>query len=97
MPSEVGGSGRRPTTSGRTATAPPSRCVMLSATSALTNPVTDLLTVGECATLAGIKPATWRAYVTRGQAPQPAQHISRTPLWDRDQVQAWASSRKRKP
>jgi len=55
----------------------------------------DLLTVGECATLAGIKPATWRAYVARGQAPKPAQHISRTPLWDRAEVQAWASSRKR--
>ena len=55
----------------------------------------DLLTVGECANLAHIKPATWRAYVTRRQAPQPAQHISRTPLWDRAEVQQWADNRKR--
>ena len=57
--------------------------------------MTDLLTVGDCAKLAGIKPATWRAYVARSQAPPPAQHISRTPLWDRAEVQHWADNRKR--
>ena len=55
-----------------------------------------MLTVAECAILAGVKPSTWRAYVARGQAPKPSQHISRTPLWDRGEVQAWANNRKGK-
>lgn len=36
-----------------------------------------------------ITASTWRAYVARGQAPAPAVHISRTPLWDRAEVIAW--------
>lgn len=27
--------------------------------------------------------STWSAYVARGQAPRPARHVQRTPLWDR--------------
>ncbi len=54
----------------------------------------DLLTVADVLTLLTelgrpISASTWRAYVARGQAPAPAAHISRTPLWDRAEVIAW--------
>ena len=37
-----------------------------------------------------ISPSTWTSYVARGQAPKPARYVSRTPLWDLDQVKAFA-------
>lgn len=36
-----------------------------------------------------ITPATWRSYVGRSQAPAPARHVGRTPLWDMDDIDAW--------
>lgn len=52
------------------------------------------LTASQAATLAGIKPGTWRAYVSRGQAPGPVEHLDgRTPLWDRAEVEAWIARR----
>ncbi|MFJ3201039.1 helix-turn-helix transcriptional regulator [Streptomyces sp. NPDC086989] len=30
--------------------------------------------------------STWSAYVARGQAPKPARHVERTPLWDRADI-----------
>lgn len=36
-----------------------------------------------------ISASTWRAYVARGEAPAPVEHVGRTPLWDRAQVIAW--------
>lgn len=30
--------------------------------------------------------STWSAYVARGQAPRPARHVQRTPLWDRTDI-----------
>lgn len=56
----------------------------------------DLLTVAEVLALLAergrtITASTWRAYVARGQAPAPARRISRTPLWDRADVLAWAT------
>jgi hypothetical protein len=36
-----------------------------------------------------IKPSTWRAYVTREQAPQPIRHVGRTPLWDSADIVAF--------
>ncbi|MGW7331221.1 hypothetical protein ACWGIU_22020 [Streptomyces sp. NPDC054840] len=30
--------------------------------------------------------STWSAYVARGQAPKPARHVNRTPLWDRADI-----------
>ncbi|MFI5621537.1 hypothetical protein [Streptomyces sp. NPDC051567] len=30
--------------------------------------------------------STWSAYVARGQAPRPARHVERTPLWDRADI-----------
>lgn len=55
----------------------------------------DRLTVAQVAALAGVKPSTWRAYVSRGQAPAPVAHLdARTPLWDRVEVEAWAAGRR---
>lgn len=36
-----------------------------------------------------IAPSTWSSYVARGQAPKPARHVQRTPLWDRADLDAW--------
>lgn len=36
-----------------------------------------------------IAPSTWSSYVARGQAPKPARTVSRTPLWDRADIDAW--------
>jgi hypothetical protein len=33
--------------------------------------------------------STWSAYVARGQAPSPARRIQRTPLWEREDIDAW--------
>lgn len=30
--------------------------------------------------------STWSSYVARGQAPKPARHVERTPLWDRADI-----------
>lgn len=35
--------------------------------------------------------STWSAYVARGQAPKPARHVQRTPLWDRADIDAFLS------
>ena len=35
-----------------------------------------------------IAPSTWRAYVSRGQAPQPVTRVGREPLWDVEMVEA---------
>lgn len=48
---------------------------------------------GEAAAIAGVAPDTWSAYVARDQAPKPARHVGRTPLWDEDEVRQWASKR----
>jgi hypothetical protein len=36
-----------------------------------------------------IGPSTWSSYVARGQAPKPARHVQRTPLWERADIDAW--------
>jgi hypothetical protein len=44
----------------------------------------------------GIKGATWRAYVARGQAPEPDGHYdARTPFWSAETVDRWKASRPR--
>lgn len=53
----------------------------------------ERITGYQAAKIAGVTPSTWRAYVSRGQAPQPVQQVGRTPLWDRTQVDAWQKSR----
>lgn len=34
---------------------------------------------------------TWRGYVHRGEAPGPARHVGRTPLWDEAEIRDWAA------
>jgi hypothetical protein len=36
-----------------------------------------------------ITAATWRAYVSRDQAPRPTEYVSRTPLWDAVAIEEW--------
>ncbi|MEV8523106.1 hypothetical protein AB0451_02960 [Streptomyces sp. NPDC052000] len=36
-----------------------------------------------------IAPSTWTGYVARNQAPKPARYVSRTPLWDRADIDAY--------
>jgi hypothetical protein len=47
-------------------------------------------TAAQCADAWGIKPRTWHGYVGRDQAPKPARHVGRTPLWDADTVRAYS-------
>ncbi len=51
------------------------------------------ITRDDAAKIAGVTPDTFSSYVARGQAPAPAKHIGRTPLWDERKVQAWADGR----
>lgn len=48
-------------------------------------------TADECARAWGIKPATWRAYVATGRAPQPLPGYDdhRRRLWDAERVRSW--------
>lgn len=43
----------------------------------------------QCADAWGVKPATWRSYVNRGQAPAPTRRVGSTPVWDPAEVLAW--------
>ncbi len=40
-----------------------------------------------------IAPATFRSYVSRGQAPAAAVRIGREPLWQRSAINAWLRER----
>lgn len=54
----------------------------------------DRLTTAQVCTLLGIKPATWRAYVSRGQAPKAdGQFDARTPYWERKTIEAWKATK----
>lgn len=57
----------------------------------------NLLTVAEVCQRLGIAPSTWRAYVARGQAPQPDRRIGREPLWSPRTIERWQASRPRVP
>lgn len=61
----------------------------MSATLRLMKP-SDKLTTSDVAEQLGIAPVTWRAYVSRGQAPPPDGHIDkRTPYWLASTIEAW--------
>lgn len=51
------------------------------------------LTVEECAERVGLRPSTFRAYVTRGLAPKPDGHVGRTPWWAPSTIATWNRSR----
>lgn len=55
--------------------------------------MTDRITATECAAIAGVALRTWHAYAARGRAPEPVEHVGRTPLWDRAAVIAWQEGR----
>ena len=56
--------------------------------------VTDKLTTAQVAEAIGIKPATFRAYVSRGQAPEPdGWHDARTPWWFAATIHEWNAKR----
>jgi hypothetical protein len=42
--------------------------------------MTSVPTTGAAA-IAGVEPKTWSAYVARGQAPAPEDHVGREPVW----------------
>jgi hypothetical protein len=42
-----------------------------------------------------IAPSTWRAYVSRHQAPQPVTRVGREPLWDVEMVEEWLVGRRK--
>ena len=55
----------------------------------------ERLTVPQVAALLGVTTSTWRAYVTRGQAPEPdGRHSVRVPWWWRSRIEQWQASRK---
>jgi hypothetical protein len=49
----------------------------------------------DAAARVGLKPATWRAYVARGQAPEPdgREEVSGTPWWWPTTLDAWMALR----
>lgn len=62
--------------------------------------VDRLLTANEVAEAVGIKPDTWRSYVTRGFAPQPDDRDEGRPVnlqihrWRTSTIAVWQASRK---
>lgn len=52
--------------------------------------VEQVLVYLEAATHRTIKPGTWRAYVTRGDAPAPVRRVGNTPLWSGQDIAAYA-------
>jgi len=51
------------------------------------------LTTAQCAARAGIKPATWRSYVHRGQAPPARGGTATMPLWEDTEVELFLAHR----
>lgn len=46
--------------------------------------------------LLGIKPKTWTAYVSRGQAPKPDWIVEGKPLWRLHTIKEWQGQRPNK-
>jgi hypothetical protein len=55
--------------------------------------VTNRLTAREAADLAGVRPHTWDAYVTRGYAPEPDGKFGNQRYWLRSTVENWLRNR----
>ena len=47
----------------------------------------------EAASLAGVRPATWRKMVSDGQAPAPDGRIGASPWWHESTITAWLADR----
>lgn len=56
-------------------------------------------TAQECADFLNVQLRTWHSYVKRpgikNPTPPPVRHVGRTPVWDADEVRAWADRRYR--
>jgi predicted DNA-binding transcriptional regulator AlpA len=46
------------------------------------------------AALLGVAEPTVRAYLARRQMPEPLVRLGRTPVWSRDQIEAWQATRR---
>ncbi|OAK53827.1 helix-turn-helix transcriptional regulator [Rhodococcoides kyotonense] len=53
----------------------------------------EVLALIEDKTGKAMAPKTWTSYVSRGQAPKPARHLSRTPLFAREDIEHWIANR----
>lgn len=53
----------------------------------------ELILRSEAAAIVGVAPSTFSAYVSRGQAPRPVDHVGSTPRWDAEEVREWARTR----
>ena len=56
----------------------------------------DWLTTSDVATVLGVSQSTVRAYLARGQMPDPDQRIGHMPLWKPETISIWRAAR-RKP
>jgi predicted DNA-binding transcriptional regulator AlpA len=54
------------------------------------------LTRDQVAEILGIKPDTLSGMVTRGQVPQPDEHVGRTPRWSLATIDAYLTERAEK-
>jgi hypothetical protein len=56
-----------------------------------------LLGLDDVAVAAGVKPATVRAYLHRGQMPDPVSRAGGSPVWTRPTIEAWLAGRRVRP
>lgn len=63
----------------------------------MTTDPSDLWSVADVATLAGVTAGTIRGYVSRGQMPAPAGRIGRAPYWDAATIRPWLATRPTTP
>ena len=54
-------------------------------------PIPSLVGLAEVAELLSVTKRTASAYTTRDDFPAPVQRLAATPVWRRDEVQAWAA------
>jgi predicted DNA-binding transcriptional regulator AlpA len=52
-----------------------------------------LLTTADAAELAGVSAASFRSYVSRGDAPAPDGKLGNTPYWNRSTITRWLKNR----
>lgn len=71
---------------------------MIERASALEGWEGERLTTSQAARLIGVKPATFRSYVTRGLAPKADGHVdARTPYWLRSTITQWQAKKDGQP
>lgn len=53
----------------------------------------QMLLTQEAAELVGIEVASWRSYVSRGDAPRADEYVGTTPRWRKSTVVTWLENR----